>query len=124
VEQSDEFAYIFGVDWYGLDESLLSMQVNQSYLLSNKNGFTRPEVDNTVTLLYKKDLMNNTLHGEVLAIHNLNDDDGLVRPKLSYELDEESLIYTGLAIFYGDRDGLYGQFRGQNRVVLGVERTF
>jgi len=124
VVQSDEFAYIFGVDWYGLDESLLSMQVNQSYLLSSKNGFTRPEVDNTVTLLYKKDLMNNTLHGEVLAIHNINDGDGLVRAKLSYELDEESLVYTGLDVFYGNKDGLYGQFREQNRVVLGVERTF
>ena len=82
------------------------------------------KVDNTVRLLCKKDLMNNTLHGEVLAIYNINDGDGLVRPKLFYKLDEESLIYTGLDIFYGDRDGLYGQFRGQNRVVLGVERTF
>jgi len=124
ISQSDEVAYIFGVDWYGLEESMLSMQVNQSYLLDYKDGFARPKVDNTMTILYKKDLMNNTLHGEVLLIHNLNDDDGVVRPKLSYELDEESLVYTGLDHFYGDRDGLYGQFREQNRVVLGVERTF
>lgn len=124
IAKSDEVAYIFGVDWYGLEESLVSMQLNQSYLLSSKNGFSRPKEDSTLTFLYKKDLMNNTLHGEVLAIHNINDGDGLIRPKLSYELDEESLVYTGLDVFYGDRDGLYGQFREQNRVVLGVERTF
>ena len=86
IAKSDEVAYIFGVDWYGLEESLVSMQLNQSYLLSSNDGFSRP--------------------------------------KLSYELDEESLVYTGLDIFYGSRDGLYGQFREQNRVVLGVERTF
>ena len=124
IAKSDEVAYIFGVDWYGLEESLVSMQLNQSYVLSSRDGFSRPKEDSTLTFLYKKDLMNNTLHAEVLAIHNINDGDGLIRPKLSYELDEESLVYTGLDVFYGDRDGLYRQFREQNRVVLGIERTF
>ena len=59
-----------------------------------------------------------------MAIHNINDGDGLVRPKLSYELDEESLVYTGVDYFYGKSDGLYGQFKEQSRILLGIERTF
>lgn len=124
VKQSDEYAYVFGVDWYGLEESLLSIQFNQSYLLDFDDAFTRPKVDNTMTFLYKKDMMNNTLHFEILEIHNFKDNDGVVRPKIKYEWDEETLIYTGLDIFYGEKDGLYGEFRDQNRFLLGFEKTF
>ena len=124
VKQSDEFSYIFGVDWYALEESLVSLQFSQSYLLDDDSGFTRPEVDNTVTLMYKKDMLNNTLHAEVLLIHNLHNKDGVIRPKVKYELDEETLIYTGLDSFYGDKEGLYGQFKEQNRMLIGIEKTF
>jgi len=124
VKQSDEFSYIIGVDWYGLTESLMSVQLNQSYLLKFNNGFTRPKIDDTITLLYKKDMMNNTLHVELLEIHNFKENDGVIRPKIKYELDEETLIYTGLDNFYGDKKGLYCQFRDQNRFLLGFEKTF
>lgn len=124
VSQSDAFSYVFGVDWYGLEQSIVSMQINQSYLLDYVESFTRPELDTTLTFLYKKEMMNDTLHAELLLIHNINDGDGLMRPKLSYELDEESLIYMGVDYFYGSKDGLYGEFRDTSRFVLGVERTF
>jgi len=124
LTNSDELSYIFGLDWYGLNQSLLSLQIFQSYLLKDKNRFSRDKVDNTVTFLYKKDLMNDTLHAELLAIHNINDNDGLIRPKLRYELDEESVVYVGIDKFYGNKNGLYGEFRKQSRIVLGIERTF
>ena len=124
IQKSDEFAYVFGVDWYGFEQSLLSVQFNQAYILSNKEGYSTPKVDNTMTFLYKKDFMNDTLFAEVLITHNLNDSDGLIRPKLSYELDVESLIYIGLDQFYGAEDGLYGQFKDQSRFVFGFETTF
>lgn len=124
VKQSDEFSYIFGIDWYGLNESLVSVQLNQSYLLEFIGGFTRPEIDSTITFFYKKDLMNNTLHFELLEIHNFDKTNGVLRPKLKYELDEETLIYTGIDIFYGNKSGLYGEFRNQNRVLVGIEKTF
>lgn len=124
IINSDEFAYILGVDWYGLEQSLISIQFNQSYLLKKYVGYTRPEVDNTMTFLYKKEMMNDTLHAEILAIHNFNDGDGLIRPKLNYELSEESLVYIGVDQFYGDEDGLYGQHKDQSRFILGIEITF
>ncbi len=58
IQKSDEFAYVFGVDWYGLEQSLLSIQFNQAYILSDKEGYNVPKVDNTMTFLYKKDFMN------------------------------------------------------------------
>lgn len=124
VKKSDTLAYLLGIDWYGLEQSLLSMQINQSFLLENSGGFTIPKADNTLTLLYKKDMLNDTLHAQMLLIHNINDGDGLFRPELSYELDEETLVYGRVDFFYGDKEGLYGEFRDKSRVVLGIERTF
>jgi len=124
IQKSNEFAYIFGVDWYGLSETLLSFQFNQAYILSDKEGYNIPKVDNTMTFLFKRDFMNDTVFAEVLLIHNLNDKDGIIRPKLSYELDAESLIYIGFDKFYGDKDGLYGEFNKQSRFTFGYEKTF
>lgn len=124
VQKSDEMAYILGVDWYALEESLLSFQLYQSYILSDNDGLIRDKIDNTLTLLYKKEFMNNTLHSEILTIYNINDSDGLFRVKTKYEIDEESVIYIGLDKFFGNKDGFYGEFKEQSRIVIGIERFF
>lgn len=124
VQQSDSASYVFGVDWYGLEQSVVSVQLYQSILLDYNDGFARDRVDTTTTLLYKKDWLNETLHLEALGIYNLNDKDGLLKPKLSYEIDDETLLYSELDYFFGDKNGLYGEFYDANRVVIGIETTF
>ena len=51
----------------------------------------------------------------------MNDGDGLIRPKLVYEWQDNVKTWVGADIFYGDRDGLFGQFRENDRIVIGVE---
>ena len=55
--------------------------------------------------------MNETLHADILFLHDINYEDGMVRPKLTYEYSDEINIYVGLDIFYGNEDGLFGQFK-------------
>jgi hypothetical protein len=50
--------------------------------------------------------------------------DGLVRPKISYDLNDQTTIWMGLDLFYGGDGGLFGQFDENDRVVLGLEWTF
>jgi len=38
-----------------------------------------------------------------LNIQNINDGDGLVRPKVSYEFRDNLEIHTGIDVFYGDK---------------------
>ena len=65
--------------------------------------------------------MNDQFVAEFLAIHNVNRSDGLLRPKLSYELSDSTTIWIGSDIFYGTQTGLFGQFKRNDRVVFGLE---
>jgi hypothetical protein len=44
--------------------------------------------------------------------------------KVIIEELEHYLVYMGFDYFYGNQDGLYGEFKDQSRTVFGIERTF
>ena len=121
VIKSDELAYVFGLDWSGLDETFLSVQLFQSHLINDQPGLVRDKVDTTVTFLARRDFMNVTLVAEVLWLHNLDNDDGLIRPKMSYEWADNLKVWFGVDVFYGDKKGIFGQFDANDRIVLGME---
>ena len=57
---------------------------------------------------------------EILVLQDVDYEDGMLRPKLTYEYNDEINIYAGADIFYGSEDGLFGQFNVTDRVVSGV----
>jgi hypothetical protein len=121
VAESPELSYVLGIDWSGLSDTFISAQLFQSWLLNHKQGFTRPELDTNLTFLMRREFWNDTLTAEILWITNTNDGDGLVRPKVEYDLEDNVSIWAGLDVFYGDRDGLFGQFDDNDRLLIGVE---
>ena len=124
VVESDEFSYVLGFDWFGFEDSLISFQLFQSVVLDSPTGLTRPELDTTLTLLIEKEFLNDTLKAEILVLQNLNDGDGLVRPKVTYEWKDDLKVWGGLDIFHGDSQGLFGEFDENDRLVVGLEIGF
>ncbi|MGQ0557050.1 MAG: DUF1302 family protein, partial [Nitrospiraceae bacterium] len=121
VIKSGEIAYVLGLDWSGIQDTLLSVQLFQSWLLHPADGMVRDTLDTTTTILLKRHFLNETLETEVLWLQSVNQGDGLVRPKISYELRDNLKIWTGFDLFYGDRNGLFGQFDRNDRLVIGME---
>jgi len=120
VVKTGELKYVLGFDWYGFTDTLLSMQIFQTYLNNHQSGVIRDELNTQITFLIKQDYMNETLHAEVLFLHDMDYKDGMVRPKLTYEYNDEVNIYAGADIFYGNMDGLFGQFKETDRIVSGL----
>jgi len=120
VVKTGELKYVLGFDWYGFTDTLLSTQIFQTYLDNYKKGMIREEFNTQITFLFKQDYMNETLHVEVLLLHDIDYEDGMVRPKLSYEYNDEVNIYFGADVFYGNKDGLFGQFNSTDRIVSGI----
>ena len=124
VKSSGEISYVVGLDYGGLDDTLLSAQLFQSALTESVAGALRDSVESTVTLLVERTFANETWRAEALLLHSLNDGDGAVRPKLSYEYASNIVVWAGADIFRGAPDGLFGQFGGRDRIVLGLEWGF
>lgn len=121
VAKSAELSYVLGLDWSGIEDTFISGQLFQSWLPDHRVGFTRPELDTSFTFLARREVWNETLTAEVLWIVNTNDDDGLIRPRVSYALEDNREVWIGLDLFYGNRQGLFGQFDDNDRLLFGVE---
>lgn len=121
VIRSSEISYVLGLDWSGIQDSLVSVQLFQSGLLNPAPGMVRDTVDTTSTLLLRRHFQNETVEAEVLWLSNLNDGDGLIRPKISHELRDNVKVWLGVDLFYGDPKGLFGQFDQNDRLVMGME---
>jgi len=121
VTKSDELSYVLGFDWSGLEDTFLSMQLFQSRIIDEQPGLTRDKIDTTVTFLGRHNFMNDTLVAELLWLHNININDGLVRPKITYDWSDSIKVWVGADIFYGDEKGLFGQFDDNDRIIVGLE---
>ena len=119
--KTGELGAVVGFDWYGIPETLLSVQIFPSLLTAHPSGILRDRIDTNVTLLARRQFRNETLAVETMWIHNLNQGDGLLRPKISYELRDDLQVWFGFDVFYGTRNGVFGEFGRDDRVVLGFE---
>ena len=113
-----------GLDWSGFTDTFISLQLFQDYVLDEPVGLFRPEADTTTTLFLRRRFLNETLSAELRWFTNVNDGDGLIRPKLSYEVSDAASIWAGADVFYGDGDGLFGQYDDNDRIVFGLAYGF
>ncbi len=124
VVKTGELKYVLGFDWYGFTDTLLSTQIFQTYLDRHVTGMIQQQLNTQITFLIKQDYMNETLHAEVLILQDIDYQDGMLRPKLTYEYNDEINVYAGVDIFYGNKDGLFGQFNKTDRFVSGIVAGF
>ena len=123
IEESPDFNYVLGLDWYGLRDTLISGQLFQDIIVNNTDGVTRDRTETTVTLLARRSLLNDRMALELQWLQGLNVGDGLVRPKVEYDFTDNVTVWGGADVFYGSSRGLFGQFDGRSRLVLGVALT-
>ncbi len=124
VIKTNEFSYVIGLDWFRFSDTLLSTQVFQSRLNNYLPDMIQKKTETTLTFLARRDFMNQTVSAELLWIYNLNLDDGLARPKISYQLNAEISVKVGANIFYGDPTGVFGQFKKNDHVYALIEASY
>src|SRR5690606_23809818 len=119
--RADELAAVLGLDWYGFEDTLLSLQIFPSFVANDAPGLLRDRLDTNLTLLARRTFWKEKLVAEGIWIHNLNQEDGVVRPAARYELRDDLWVWVGLDLFYGTDEGLFGQYTSADRALLGIE---
>jgi hypothetical protein len=121
VKKTGEFSYVLGFDWYGFSDTFLSAQIFQSILGSHGSGLVRDRVDTNLTLVARRHFLHERLRLEGIWVHNANDGDGFVRPKVGYEFRDDVAGWVGFDVFYGTSRGVFGEFGTRDRFVFGLE---
>ncbi len=124
VGESDNISSVVGLDWYGLDDTLVSAQLFGDYLTNDIDGLVRDQFESTASLLVRRSFLDEDLEAEVIWLQSLNSGDGLVRPKVTYQVDDDLKVWAGADIFFGTSDGVFGQFDDNDRFLVGVQFTF
>jgi hypothetical protein len=121
--ESDEISYMVGVDWTGLRQTFLSVQFFQTVIFDHRSAMLREERDTNATFFVQRRLWNDRLRLEAMWLHGVHHADGLVRPKVVYELRQGLEGWLGIDWFYGSRNGSFGQYDDEDRAVVGLRWT-
>ena len=120
MEQTPELSGVLGLDYSGLSDTLISGQIFVS-AIEGGEGIVRDAREENLSLLIRRNFLNDTVTLETLAIHNMDDSDGVVQLDVSYQLTSNTTLSAGIDVFYGTADGLFGQFDEQDRLSLRLE---
>lgn len=123
VQSSRELGYVVGLDWTGLADTFMSIQLFQSILLDD-GDYVRDRTDTNVSVLVRRYFLNESLKLEFLGIHHQNDGDRLVRLSADYELTSNTTLGFFSDTFDGDSSELYGQFDDEDRIGFRITVGF
>ncbi len=123
VIEKDYLNYLLGAD-FTIRGIKFSTQFIQQYILDYNDFIVSHEVNNLMTFLARKDLLSgDTLHLELFSYLGLTDEDGLIRPKISYDITDGVNILLGANIFFGNK-GMFGRFNKNDMVYVKIKYSF
>jgi hypothetical protein len=120
VIKSDVLSWVMGWDWQGWSDQFVSLQYFQANVLESASDLVMNKSDEKLSLLWESKFFNETLTLKYLGLYSLNDQDGINQIRVTYNYQSNMDLYVGGDQFYGDRQGLFGQFDQADRIMLGV----
>ncbi|HRI87343.1 MAG TPA: hypothetical protein PLJ47_14905 [Candidatus Hydrogenedentes bacterium] len=124
VVEGTNLSYMIGLDWFGIENTVVSFQVFQDWFSNDAEGLARDEMQTYTTLALQRRFIRDTLMVESIWFQDLNHGDGLIRPKITYAVNDALSVYAGVDYFYGSEKGFFGQFDAKDRVYGGLTWRF
>lgn len=124
IHRSADLSSVIGLDWQGLQDTMVSVQWFQSYLFDYERDLVRPQQNHIFSMLYRQTFLNETWELEFLGLYSEDQGDTSMQAKLSHMWESNIQVWVAVDTFAGDRESLFGQFDQADRMLVGVEWGF
>jgi len=121
--QRDQWRGAVGLDWAAPLDLFINLQYLIDDLDSGPESLLRPSRDHVFTAFLRRGFNYDRITAELRWYGESGRNDGLGKASLSWRSGNTALTLAG-ETFYGDRRGLFGQFRERERVTLTLEHQF
>ncbi|RFB03901.1 hypothetical protein [Parvularcula marina] len=82
------------------------------------------EIRHVITTRLTKLAYNQNLTLSLFIFYSPNQEDGYLRARASYKLDDNWLVDGGVNVFYGEPQAFFGQFEDNTNIYAGLRRSF
>lgn len=119
---------LIGIDW-----SLLGMDMSAQYLLSyihnHESGIMEqfravPEFGHTVTFRVQDTFLDDRLTARVFTYVEIDPLNALIRPSLSWSIEDGVMLEGGAEIFIGDETGMFGHYQDNTMAFVSLRWYF
>jgi hypothetical protein len=112
----------------GLDWSIWGIGMSTQYILQYINDYNESlltrEYEHTATFRLRDSFFADTLTLELFGYVGIDPVDMLLRPSLTYSIEDGVEIKTGLDLFRGDEDGNFGKYENNSLAYISLRWYF
>ncbi|MEM8768808.1 MAG: DUF1302 family protein [Pseudomonadota bacterium] len=117
----DQWTAALGLDVDAPFDTFLNVQYVFDRIEKAPEGLIRNKTDHIVTATLRRSFAYEALAVEARWYGNLEDNDGLARLILRYTMDGGATLGLSGDYFYGQVEGIFGQFKERDRITLFVD---
>ena len=131
--RNSEFRFLVGFERELMPELNGSVQYYLEHMIDHSNyiknlpagAFPKDQNRHLITVRLTKLLMNQNLKLSFFNFYSPSDNDGYMRPKINYKIDDSWTFESGGNIFYGDKkETFFGQFKDNSNVYASLRYGF
>ncbi len=125
ILRKDFVDYVAGLDHTFGDKWSVSAQMSQRLVRGYETSLYQQKALRTLAAVgIRHPLWDDRIDADVLVIRDLTTPDMMTRPRLIYKMTSHWRIMTGLDMFSGRSDGLFGEFRNRSRGYFEIRYDF
>jgi hypothetical protein len=124
LDKRSAFDFAIALDWSGLDDTTVTLQVSQDIVSGKGGSLTRDKVESTAAVVWDQYFINQTYQLRLLRLASLNRYDTMTTVDLDWLVQDNFTLGVGLDYFSGDRQGTFGQYKDVSRARITLEYTF